>query len=128
MLNVSIVTPQQLAFEGEAREVYAPGWEGEFGILPGHDGYLTLMRAGVVAIHTGEGVKRFIVGRGFAEAGPTQLTLLVDSCHSTDGVDKDGARQALQAAESDLLKANAHTPGWDAIEERRELAAARLGA
>ena len=128
MLKVSIVTPEQLAFEGEAREVYAPGWEGEFGILPGHDAYLSLMRAGVVTVQTSSGTQRFIVGRGFAEAGPSSVTLLVDSCESTEGVDKAAARQALQAAEADLLKANANTPGWDAIEERRELAAARIDA
>lgn len=126
MLQVTIVTPEKLVFEGQASEVEAPGWEGEFGVLDGHDPFLSLMRAGVVTVHSTQGVQKFIVGRGFVEAGATSVTILADSCETPDGVDKAAARQDLQRAEADLLEVSAFTPAWDHVDERRELAQARL--
>jgi F0F1-type ATP synthase epsilon subunit len=39
-LTVEIVTPTSVAYSGEANEVLAPGFLGEFGILPEHTLYL----------------------------------------------------------------------------------------
>lgn len=126
MIHVTIVTPETLVFEGEASEVQAPGWEGEFGVLQGHDPFLSLVRAGVVTVQGSGGEQRFVVGRGFVEAGPNKVTLLVDSCERPDGIDKAAARDALGRAESELLEASAFTAAWEHIEERRELAIARM--
>jgi F-type H+-transporting ATPase subunit epsilon len=126
MLHVTIVTPEKLVYEDDASEIEAPGWKGEFGVLDGHDAFLSLMRGGVVTIHGSSGVQRFVVGRGFVEAGPSSVTILADSCKLPDQVDKAAARQELQRAESDLLEVVAGTPACDHVEERRELAVAAI--
>ena len=80
MLDVQIVTPRKVAWQGKADGVQAPGSEGEFGVLPGHIPFLTTLKAGVVTVKAEGGTRRFSTGPGFAEAGPERIVLLVDSC------------------------------------------------
>lgn len=111
-ITVDIVTPLRRVFSGPATEIRVPGALGEFGVLPGHTIFLSLLRAGVATVNTADGVKRFVIGRGFAEAGPERLVLLTDSCEDADSVDKAAAREAANAAEALLISAD---PGSDAF-------------
>ncbi|MGZ8716936.1 MAG: ATP synthase F1 subunit epsilon, partial [Gaiellaceae bacterium] len=40
-LELVIVTPQGQAFNAEVDTVVLPGTEGDFGVLPGHEAFLT---------------------------------------------------------------------------------------
>ena len=125
-IHVEIVTPTATAWSGDVTEVQAPGFYGEFGVLPDHAPLLSVVRAGVVTLHTREGVLRFVVGNGFVEAGPDKLTLLTDLCESADSVDKDAANTLL--AESEAALASAEAGSGDAVNAERnaDLARARL--
>jgi len=104
------------------------GFRREFDVLPGHDLFLSLLRGGVLDMTTPEGRQRYIVGRGFAEASAEQVTVLVDSCETTEGIDTEAAKADLAAAEKKLLESASGTADWDAAVEQRELAVARLKA
>ena len=81
-LNVEIVTPLAVAWKGQADQVQAPGFLGEFGVLPHHEMTVALTRPGRVTIHSGGQKTYFTVGTGFAEVGADHITLLVDSCEA----------------------------------------------
>lgn len=127
-LTVEIVTPAKVAWKGEATEVQAPGLAGEFGALPDHAAMLAVTRAGVVTVHTAAGAQRMVVGTGFAEVGPGQITLLVDLCEPAESVDKDAAQADLSAAEEALAGSDPATDAWAKARRRADLAAARLEA
>ncbi|MFT5585729.1 MAG: F-type H+-transporting ATPase subunit epsilon [Cognaticolwellia sp.] len=125
-LNVEIVTPTAVVFAGTVDEVKAPGFLGEFGVLPGHTPFLSVVTPGVVELITAGKVEKFVVGRGFVEAGPDRLTVLADSVEPAEGVDQKAAAELLETSEK-LLASEA--PGSDAyIMAKRdaELAHARL--
>ena len=67
-IAVEIVTPTKVAHKSVAKEVRAPGFFGEFGVLPDHVPFLTVVEPGLVTI-TSDGGERavFVVGEGFAE-------------------------------------------------------------
>jgi F-type H+-transporting ATPase subunit epsilon len=126
-LHVDIVTPTKLAWSGEATEVGIPGFLGEFDVLPGHEDYLSLTTGGLISVTDARGkTHRFVVGRGFAEAGMDRVTVLVDSCVAADEVDKATAQRDFDAAEQALVNASQGDAAWTAAEEQRELAAAKL--
>ncbi|TNE90057.1 MAG: ATP synthase F1 subunit epsilon [Deltaproteobacteria bacterium] len=126
-LHVDIVTPTKLAWSGEATEVGVPGFLGEFDVLPGHEDYLSLTTGGLITVTDAAGkVHKFVVGRGFAEAGMDRVTVLVDSCLSADEVDKASAQREFDEAEQALGSASFGEADWTAAEEKRELAAAKL--
>lgn len=127
-LAVEIVTPAAVAWKGEAEEVQAPGLLGEFDALPDHAAMLAVTRAGVVTVHAADGARRMVVGTGFAEVGPDQITLLVDLCEPAEDVDKEAAKAALTAAEDTLASADPSTDEWARARKEADLAAARLEA
>lgn len=127
-LAVEIVTPAAVAWKGDAKEVQAPGIAGEFGAMTDHAAMLAVTRAGVVAVHTDAGIKRMVVGAGFAEVGPGQVTLLVDLCEPVEDVDKAAAKAALESAEGVLATADPSTDEWAKARREADLAAARLDA
>lgn len=66
-LTVSVISPERVMFEGPARGVTAPAFDGEMGILPMHAPLMTLLGRGVLRIDTPEGEKRFGVEGGFLQ-------------------------------------------------------------
>ena len=127
-LAVEIVTPAEVAWKGNAKEVQAPGIAGEFGAMADHAAMLAVTRAGIVAVHTDSGIERMVVGAGFAEVGPGQVTLLVDLCEPAANVDKAAAGAALASAEGILASADPSTDEWAKARKEADLAAARLEA
>lgn len=126
--QVDIVTPEMEVFSGQAAEVRAPGWEGEVGLLPEHDLFLTLLRAGLCTVTTAQGEQRYVIGRGFAEANPGKVTILTDSCTPVADIDKAKAKEELDAAEQEMGELNGWTEAFRAVEARREHASASLEA
>ncbi len=125
-IQIEIVTPTSIAYKGTATEVQAPGFLGEFGVLPSHTQFLSVLKAGVVTISAEDGPCQFIVGRGFAEAGPDRLTLLTEFCETTDNVDKSAAKALLEQSEHLLATADPASGEWLSAERDAEIARARL--
>ncbi len=81
-LQVSIVTPRAVVWKGEADSVQAPGELGEFGVLPKHIPFLSTLKPGTLTVYTTQGVKKYTIGTGFAEAGPDRVVILTESCEA----------------------------------------------
>jgi F0F1-type ATP synthase epsilon subunit len=86
------------------------------------------LRPGIVTVHTGGASPRYVVGAGFAEAGPDRVTLLVDAAEDASTVNKDAAQKALDAAEAALAAAEPGSLAAEAASTARDLALVRLGA
>ena len=81
-LHFSLVSPERELFSGEVDQVYAPGSEGDFGVLAGHAPFMTALREGFVTIHEGDKVHRYELQGGFADVTPEGLTILAE--HARD--------------------------------------------
>ncbi len=66
-LKVSVISAERLLFDGAARMVVAPGFDGELGILPMHAPLMTLLGKGVLRVDSSGGEKRFHVDGGFLQ-------------------------------------------------------------
>ena len=108
--------------------VSAPGLLGEFGVLDMHAQTLAVTQAGVVTMQSGGNTTKLVVGPGFAEVGADSLTMLVDQCESTEGIDQAAAQADLEAAFGEM--ANHSMDSEEGIQARKkaELAQARLNA
>jgi len=126
-LTVEIVTPSQVAFSGEVKQIQAPGVLGEFGVLPQHAQMLAVVKAGRVVLHTDDGEQTLVVGAGFAEVGLDQVTLLVDLCEEVGAVAAADAQAEIDAGYADLAKVDVFSDTGLLIQKRIDLAQARLG-
>ena len=66
MLNVSVISPEAVLYEGETDSVVAPAYDGEVGILTGHAPMMALLGKGVLRIG-GDNGRRFNVDGGFLQ-------------------------------------------------------------
>ncbi len=105
--------PDKVAFELVAPErqlaselvdmVVAPGAEGDFGVLPQHSLFMSLLRPGVIEIHDGGAIRqRIFVGGGFAEVNERGCIVLAEEALPVEDIDLDRARQRLKNAQDDL--------------------------
>jgi F-type H+-transporting ATPase subunit epsilon len=101
-LNVSIVSPEQKVWEGEADMVVARSPEGEFGIMRGHIPFLAALVPGAVRVVTGDSREVFFVPGGFLEAaGPADdyhVIVLADDAEAVDDIDASEARERVEQA------------------------------
>jgi F-type H+-transporting ATPase subunit epsilon len=67
LLKVSVISPERVLYEGTARGVVAPAFDGEVGILPMHAPLMTLLGRGTLRVDTAEGEQRFQVDGGFLQ-------------------------------------------------------------
>jgi F-type H+-transporting ATPase subunit epsilon len=84
-LRLSVYTPEQELFDGEVREVTAPGAYGEIGILPDHAALVTTLEPGVLSYKQDGRVGRFQITGGFAEVRDNVVTVLADSGEPVGG-------------------------------------------
>lgn len=79
-MQLKLITPEKIYFEGAIASVQVPGSEGDFGVLPGHAPFVSTLKEGVVAIELAGGdSKRVSVSGGIAEVTPEQCTILAES-------------------------------------------------
>ena len=101
-MDVSIVSPEQRVWQGEADMVIARSPEGEFGILRGHIPFLAALVPGRVTVVSGSDREEFFVPGGFLEAsGPADdyhVIVLADDAESLADVDVAEARRRLDEA------------------------------
>lgn len=117
-LHFSLVSPERELFSGDVKQVDAPGVEGEFGVLPKHAPFMTVLKPGVVRIHEANGVTPVFVRGGFADVTPAGLTILAEEAVRLADVDAGNLD-----AEITKVRSDAADPG---DETRRKRAAERL--
>jgi F-type H+-transporting ATPase subunit epsilon len=108
-LEVSLVTPDGSAFEGEAEMLIVPGAAGEIGVLARHAPLIALLKAGSTRVHIRRGteVKEFVTGPGFFKIEQDRALALVDDAVDVDDIDAERARGLLEAAQAELARVDA---------------------
>jgi len=100
--HFNLVSPEKLLFSGDVDQVDVPGAEGDFGVLPGHAPLVATLRPGILTMYREGGVLRVAVNGGFAEVGPTGLTVLADVAVPVEDINRDDfagyVKQAEEAA------------------------------
>jgi F-type H+-transporting ATPase subunit epsilon len=102
-LALTIVTPEGEAYDGPVESVVLPGVEGDFGVLQGHEPFLSALRIGGLEVTAEDGRKRFAsVSRGYAEIHGDAVSVMVGSCEWADEIDRDRAERARERAKKAL--------------------------
>jgi F-type H+-transporting ATPase subunit epsilon len=117
--HFELVSPERLVFAGEVSQVDVPGAEGEFGVFAGHAPYVATLKPGVLTIYGAGNPQRIVVRGGFAEVGPTGLTVLAEQAVPTSEIDAAAIAQAVKDAEEDLADAD-NDQARDKARERLE--------
>jgi len=107
--HFDLVSPEKLLFGGEVSQVDLPGSEGDMGVLAGHAPLVTALRPGIIVVFRESGDLRVVVNGGFAEVGPSGLTVLADMAVPVDEFDHAVLASEIKDTEEDVADA---AEGW----------------
>ncbi len=103
-LQVQLVSPERILFEGEAEMVIARTvGGGEIAFQPGHVPFIGVLAVwSVDVVHPGGGRDTLAVHRGFVQVVGTKVSILSDVSEASGEIDVDRARAAREVAEAAL--------------------------
>ena len=78
MLQLKIISPEKMVFNGEVESVLVPGTLGSFEILTDHAPIISSLENGIVEFTTKEGKKQLEVNGGFVEVKKNEVSLCVE--------------------------------------------------
>ena len=132
-MRLTVTTPRGYLVQLEVEEIAAPGVEGEFGILPGHIPFMSVLKPGVLSYRGKDGTKYLAIGDGLLQiaraADDDKVEVLVNRALHGKDVDRDTAQRELAAADSELAKSKAESAAeLKPMHDRRAWAAAQVDA
>ena len=103
--DLSVVTPDGPAFEGEAEMVIVPGDAGEIGVLARHAPFVAMLKAGEIRVKAGDEWQSFAAGPGYFKVQQDRAIALVDDAVRAEDIDIEEARREAEEARAALERA-----------------------
>ena len=103
--DLSLVTPDGPAFEGEVEMIIVPGAAGEIGVLARHSPLIATLKAGSTRVYLNratDDVREFATGAGFFKVEQDRAIALVDDAVPANEIDDARAREQLETAQREL--------------------------
>ena len=119
-ITLEIVTPDRALVTAEVDEVFLPGSQGYFGVLPGHAPLLSTLQVGELWYRIGQERHFLAIAFGFTEVLPDRVTVLAQIAEKAEEIDVARAEAAKRRAEERVAKTP--TPQADMDFERARVA------
>lgn len=98
-MNLKVITPEKVFFDGPINEVIVPTPNGEIAILPGHVNLLTQVSDGEVIIKSSSKDQYLAVTNGFLQIQKDEVSLISDFAIRSDEIDAKKAQDAQKQAQ-----------------------------
>jgi len=125
-IRLKLVTPSRLLLDEEVDEVTAPGALGEFGVLPKHISFLTLLEVGEMSYKQGGERHHLALSGGYAEVLDEVMTVLANAGEYADEIDIERARAAREKAEKRIAELSQEDKEFTTAEAALRRALVRL--
>jgi F-type H+-transporting ATPase subunit epsilon len=96
--DLSLVTPEGPAYEGEAEMLIVPGASGEIGVLARHAPLVAMLKAGEIRIKSEGQWQAFAAGPGYFKVQQDRALVLVDDAVRAEEIDVEQARREAEDA------------------------------
>ncbi len=121
-MNLQIITPQKITFEGEVTAITVPSTSGEITILKNHEALFTMLNAGVIKINKSGPDEFLAIGGGYLETNKEKTILVVSRAYGQDEIDAGEIKRAQEDADRNLKSAVTETERQQALEVFRRSA------
>jgi len=103
-LELNIVTPTGISYQGEAKSVLVHTTDGDVCILPNHSNYVATLAIGRIKITTETGIRIAACSGGFISVAGKAVNIVAAAFEYADQIDLARARQAKERAEKRLAE------------------------
>lgn len=119
-IHCTIVTPERIIASKEIDQVIAPGASGEFGILPNHVPFISILDVGVIKLIYENVQDKYVIGGGYLEFDDNTANILCDEVFTTDNITKEEALKAITELELKLKEEKQDTKEYDEVHKEIE--------
>ena len=105
ILNICIITPDQVFLNEKVEEVILPTNTGQMGILSNHAPLITALDIGVMLIRHQKHWSPIVIMGGFSLVQNNQVTVLVNEAEAENTINKEEAEQNFLIAKANFEKA-----------------------
>ena len=116
-IQLLVVSADRALVNETVDEVEIPGFDGYFGVLPGHTPLLGVLQVGELWYRQGQEKHYLSIAFGFAEVQPDRVTILAQIAEKADEIDLARAELAKTRAEERIAR-----PTMDMDAERARIA------
>jgi F-type H+-transporting ATPase subunit epsilon len=127
-LKLQIVTPRGMVEDTTVSMVTIPGVEGDFGVLPGHAPFISVLKPGGIYFDEGGMPRVYVVSAGFAEVTDDKVLVVARTCEKAGDIDLARAQKAQTDRESSLSTMAPEDENRNKQEEKLSRAIARIQA
>ncbi len=127
-LTLQIVTPRGMVEDTTVSMVTIPGVEGDFGVLPGHAPFISILKPGGIYFDEGGMPRVYVVSAGFAEVTADKVLVIARTCERSGDIDLARAQKAQTELESRLSTMPPEDENRKKQEERLSRAVVRIQA
>jgi F-type H+-transporting ATPase subunit epsilon len=103
-IQLQIVSAERSLVNQTVDEVEIPGFDGYFGVLPGHTPLLAVLSVGELWYRQGTEKHYLLIAYGFAEVQPDHVTILAQTAEMAEEIDLARAEAAKKRAEERLVR------------------------
>ena len=105
-IQLQIVSADRPLVNETVDEVEIPGFDGYFGVLPGHTPLLAVLAVGELWYRQGQGQEKHYlsIAFGFAEVLPDRVTILAQIAETAEEIDLARAEAAKKRAEERIAR------------------------
>ncbi|MBI3581105.1 MAG: ATP synthase F1 subunit epsilon [Nitrospinae bacterium] len=126
-LHLEIMTPEKKVVDEDVDYVSAPGFKGEFGVLPGHADLVLLLRPGEVAVDSGGLISYYAVSWGYAYVDESSVSILVENAEKAEEIDAERALKERDKWENEGLSSLSHRQLDEELEYGRSVSQETAG-
>nr|YP_010474324.1 ATP synthase CF1 epsilon subunit [Corydalis benecincta]UVH68611.1 ATP synthase CF1 epsilon subunit [Corydalis benecincta] len=103
--NLCVLTPNQIVWDAEVKEIILSTNSGQIGVLPNHAPIATSLDIGILRIRLNDQWVKIALMGGFARIGNNEITILVNDAEKNSDIDPQEAQQTLEITEANLSRA-----------------------
>ena len=103
-IQLQIVSADRSLVNETVDEVEIPGFDGYFGVLPGHTPLLAVLAVGELWYRQGQEKHYLSIAFGFAEVLPSRVTILAQIAETAEEIDLARAEAAKRRAEERIAR------------------------
>jgi F-type H+-transporting ATPase subunit epsilon len=112
-ITVELVTPEKKVVSAQVDEAIVPGFNGLFGVRPGHTPFLSIMEPGPLTLKDGGSLQTYFVAGGFVEVANNVVLVLADQAEVASSIDVSDAQRRRDEAQERLKGMSAEDVRFD---------------
>ena len=124
--DLSLVTPEGAAYDGEVEMLVVPGEAGEIGVLARHAPLVAMLRPGEIRLKREGRWETFAAGAGFFKVQRDRALVLVDDAVRAEEIDVEQARRDAEEARALLERVGGDEDDRVQVEQRLRNAESKI--